>query len=110
MSIDKPSVQHELDALAAAEADKARTSLYHAAIYAGASLHPEAARAADLAREQVLLLQRIVRAGLVPFPEASTECRDWLDSRIERLREADPLLARYYDLHEERHRFLPPAN
>lgn len=89
----------------------ARGSLFHAAMYASTAGSPHAERLLGLADEQSQLLERIVRARLIPFPvEDLNAARAWLDASIQRVHERDPLLARYWDLHQQRTLAFPALN
>lgn len=109
----RPAAHAHPAALAAELEADARRSLLDAAMHAALTQHPDAERAADLVLEQEQLLDRITTAGLIPFTAAdpASARRSWLDAAIDRIdRSANPLLARYGDLHDRRFEFLAPTH
>lgn len=102
----------KLQAVAEETLPLATLSLYYAALYAMATLHPRMEAAAEQAGEQGALLERITTAGLIPFSSDDdlAHRRAWLDSAIDRLDKTNPLMARYAELHAMRLEYLPRRN
>lgn len=106
------SIETRLAEIAAEALPYARRSLAHTVTYLSAIQDERGLEALRLLDEQDQVLERITRAGLIPYPASSEveERRAFLDEAIDRLRHQDPLLARYGDLHDRRLAFLPSLN